>query len=300
MKIRGISKKGFRRIEVFQRRAQAVTPDDPRYPGFSDEFYQALGLISVDALLSEEDLWQDEQIKLVEVIVAEAARKSGEKFWEETFQYYYKEGLENAEAVAQQDNLSLMDYLIKQFTFEIHRGDREIVQDVAQVAVEYLEGPSAGSVHDSQILDEIDYDWALEELNEWAEEPETQQRIRDFLGSTGKVSMQRIATTTPRRRKQAGFFSWNCHGCGKSLRSTYSNSPDWMMDVVVLEKDGKVLEGMYDGYGNVAGEEIGVIWSETGSEYPSCWHRRCWEAAGRPEYADDGPSTPAEDQGYFV
>lgn len=102
------------------------------------------------------------------------------------------------------------------------------------------------------------------------------------------------------RYKSAGFFSWNCHGCGKSLRSTYSNSPDWMMDVVVLEKDGKVLEGSYDGYGRVDGEQIEPTYDRTGENYPACWHRRCWEEAGRPEYADDGPSTQAGDQGFFV
>jgi len=90
-----------------------------------------------------------------------------------------------------------------------------------------------------------------------------------------------------------GFFSWDCKVCGHSLLSPYSTNHlnDWMANVVVIEEDGSILVGEYDGYGRVNGNDIG-------SNAPQCYHRKCWELAGRPSQYTEA-SAGALDQGYF-
>ena len=90
-----------------------------------------------------------------------------------------------------------------------------------------------------------------------------------------------------------GFFSWDCKKCGKSIRSVYSTdkSDAWMREAVVLEENGSIIKGEYDGYGRVGGYEV--------DDYDVCmYHAKCWEEAGKPEY--DGPSDGAADQGFFI
>ena len=103
-----------------------------------------------------------------------------------------------------------------------------------------------------------------------------------------------------------GFFSWNCRGCEHPLLSLWATNPTnaWMQRAVVVESpspwsEGRVLEGTYDGYGRLDGQEINHQYSGTGTEYkePGCWHRACWVKAGKP--ADYAPSKSADDQGYF-
>ena len=91
-----------------------------------------------------------------------------------------------------------------------------------------------------------------------------------------------------------GFFSWKCKRCDHSLLSPYSADGinAWMKEVVVLEKDGSLLRGKYDGYGRVNDREI--AWDED----PECYHLACWKLSGSPINYTEG-SDNAEDQGYF-
>ncbi len=95
-----------------------------------------------------------------------------------------------------------------------------------------------------------------------------------------------------------GFHSINCKGCSHPFLSHWVTNPvnRWMQDVTVQYEDGRRLQGAYDGYGRVAG--TGFV--ETDAHIhtpPEGWHTSCWEAAGRPAF--EGPSTWADDQGYF-
>ena len=98
-----------------------------------------------------------------------------------------------------------------------------------------------------------------------------------------------------------GFFSWNCRGCGHPLLSQWATNRvnDWMREAVVVESEGRVIEGTYDGYGRLDGQEINHQYSRTDTEYkePGCWHRACWVKAGKP--TDYAPSESSSDQGYF-
>ena len=99
-----------------------------------------------------------------------------------------------------------------------------------------------------------------------------------------------------------GFFSWDCRGCGHPLLSGWATNRvnAWMQEAVVVESEGRVLEGTYDGYGRVDGEAIQYgpwVDHSTALNLPGCWHRACWVKAGKP--ADYAPSKSAADQGYF-
>ncbi len=95
-----------------------------------------------------------------------------------------------------------------------------------------------------------------------------------------------------------GFFSWNCKGCNYSIKSEYGLPKDlsYMKEAVYLTPNGSVVIGEYDGYGRIndKGCETEIDWESGEAEL---WHRKCWEKAGKPSY--EGPSTDAEDQGYF-
>lgn len=107
-----------------------------------------------------------------------------------------------------------------------------------------------------------------------------------------------------------GFFSWNCRGCGHPMLSDHKTNKinGWMRDVVVVESDGRLLMGDYDGYGRLtlgddddsaSREPIEINHMHGGGDYgePGCWHRACWLVAGRPTgYA---PSESSVDQGFF-
>lgn len=98
-----------------------------------------------------------------------------------------------------------------------------------------------------------------------------------------------------------GFFSWDCRECGHPMLSKYATNHinNWMRDVVVVEHDGNVVKGEYDGYGRVGGRELRYGPWEDGTllNEPGCWHKACWELAGKP--TDYEPSPMSEDQGYF-
>jgi hypothetical protein len=91
-----------------------------------------------------------------------------------------------------------------------------------------------------------------------------------------------------------GFFSWNCNGCGQSIKAPYQlDELEWQCKTVV-KFSGEVYVGTYDGYGKVeldgGGEE--EIWG--GGEEPEMWHSRCWDGK-----FTGTPSESAADQGYF-
>ena len=89
-----------------------------------------------------------------------------------------------------------------------------------------------------------------------------------------------------------GFFSWNCRGCGESMKAPYDlDATDaWQNDVVVITEHG-VFSGDYDGYGRVGGMDI-LTFS------PECWHKLCHIENGAP-LTFTKSSDYAEDQGFF-
>ena len=90
-----------------------------------------------------------------------------------------------------------------------------------------------------------------------------------------------------------GFFSWNCRGCGESMKAPYDlDAADaWQNDVVVITEDNDLISGAYDGYGRVSCEDITYYKVE-------CWHKRCHTEHGSP-LTFTKSSDYAEDQGYF-
>ena len=100
-----------------------------------------------------------------------------------------------------------------------------------------------------------------------------------------------------------GFFSWNCKRCGHPMLSPWSCNKinSWMIDVAVIESDGRVLKGEYDGYGRVGAVDINIdlIYQDDGPDQdPDCYHQACHEMEGQPTtYA--GGSDNAPDQGFF-
>ena len=103
--------------------------------------------------------------------------------------------------------------------------------------------------------------------------------------------------------KTAGFFSWECKGCNKSLLSPMAcrGTPfAWLSAVVVVQKNGYTLDGTYDGYGGLSevdDDDLSLADSAFSPNGPSLWHQACWKAAGRPRW--NGPSKDARDQGWF-
>ena len=94
-----------------------------------------------------------------------------------------------------------------------------------------------------------------------------------------------------------GFFSWNCKVCGHpmlcSMATEHKNG--WMERVVVIQPNGSILRGYYDGYGRVNDVEIEFTYH---THEPECYHEHCWEKAGKPvKYT--GGSRASADQGWF-
>jgi len=99
-----------------------------------------------------------------------------------------------------------------------------------------------------------------------------------------------------------GFFSWDCKGCGHSLRSSCATSKTsaWMNQAVVYKEGSKMaLRGEYDGYGNIGGDpygdDDGNFWE--GPKF-TVYHKACHEILGKPKF--DGQSRGSHDQGYFI
>lgn len=88
-----------------------------------------------------------------------------------------------------------------------------------------------------------------------------------------------------------GFFSWKCKVCGKSIVAPGGKDDPiaWMNKAVAIMPRGQIVAGDYDGYGRICDAELV-------DDFPAMYHRRCWEAVGKPmEY--HGESASADDQG---
>jgi len=90
-----------------------------------------------------------------------------------------------------------------------------------------------------------------------------------------------------------GFFSWNCRGCGESMKAPYDLPMGlrWQNDVVIITEDNEVISGDYDGYGRVAGKDLVY-------EKFECWHKLCHTEQGAP-LTFTHTSQHSNDQGYF-
>lgn len=99
-----------------------------------------------------------------------------------------------------------------------------------------------------------------------------------------------------------GFFSWDCRGCGHPMLSVWATSPKnaWMREVVVVEHNGSIVVGEYDGYGRVGDHELKYgPWTDNSTclNEPGCWHKACWVKEGGP--TDYAPSVGSGCQGFF-
>ena len=103
-----------------------------------------------------------------------------------------------------------------------------------------------------------------------------------------------------------GFSSWDCKGCGESVKAPYDLPPQiaWQNELVAILPDETMLEGVYDGYGRMTSSAADGLryflitlpgWGEL---QPQVWHKRCHADAGAPQ-SFTGPSESAADQGYF-
>ncbi len=92
-----------------------------------------------------------------------------------------------------------------------------------------------------------------------------------------------------------GFMSWDCLGCGHSIRhvGATKKTSGWMAYAIVLARNGDRVSGIYDGYGNIAGFDLG----EVNVDF-ALYHQACWTILGRPKYTKSSAS--AHDQGHFV
>ena len=101
-----------------------------------------------------------------------------------------------------------------------------------------------------------------------------------------------------------GFFSWNCKGCGESIKAPYDIPKEvaWHNKVVAILPEGTMLGGSYDGYGRI---ETLAVKGSTPFQLPTLdkpqadvWHDRCHEEAGSPT-GYTGGSESAADQGFW-
>lgn len=89
-----------------------------------------------------------------------------------------------------------------------------------------------------------------------------------------------------------GMFSWDCNGCGFSMRDCKGCSVDsWMGRAVCLTPEGSRVIGYYNSYGQLG--EYNLV--EQISKF-AIYHHACWELAGKPEY--DRPARHSRDQGF--
>lgn len=87
-----------------------------------------------------------------------------------------------------------------------------------------------------------------------------------------------------------GFFSWDCRGCGHSIREGHG----WMGKAVVQGQNGDTATGSYDGYGRLEAGFGEVELADYSGKF-ALWHRTCFELKGRPAFY--GTSRMSNDQG---
>ena len=103
-----------------------------------------------------------------------------------------------------------------------------------------------------------------------------------------------------------GFSSWDCAGCGESVKAPHDLPPQlaWQNELVAILPDGTMLAGVYDGYGRMTSSPdkgpatVTITLPGWGELQPQVWHKRCHADAGAPQ-SFTGPSESAADQGYF-
>tara|TARA_S200002703_G_scaffold98589_1_gene85255 strand:- start:1415 stop:1804 length:390 start_codon:yes stop_codon:yes gene_type:complete len=100
-----------------------------------------------------------------------------------------------------------------------------------------------------------------------------------------------------------GLFSYPCQRCGRSILSEYSAPHGWLMHATVRTEEGKIIDGIYDGYGRLLTDEYGEFelpfpFSEEDRKW-RIWHTECYHM---PDNRLDQPPEPkdAHDQGYFL
>jgi len=102
--------------------------------------------------------------------------------------------------------------------------------------------------------------------------------------------------------KIAGFFSWECSACNKSILSDASTDfkNGWMKQCVLITSDGKEYIGEYDGYGRIGDEdgEMDIVEEDLEDQGFTIYHKACWKIIGRPGFKDQ--SNYSNDQGFFV
>ena len=109
-----------------------------------------------------------------------------------------------------------------------------------------------------------------------------------------------------------GFFSWNCKCCGKSIVSPYSPKQiDWMNKITMVMDTGEVIQGEYDGYGNIYNRTDEHRWGDNwdidenaesicldNEHQATFYHTACYEESGKPGF--QGQNDSANDQGFFL
>ena len=92
-----------------------------------------------------------------------------------------------------------------------------------------------------------------------------------------------------------GFFSWDCKGCGESIKAPYDipSKIAWQNDAVAIVDGPTIHRGEYDGYGHIGGIDIQYV-----ADAPEMWHEKCWCEAGQPMVFTEA-SKHADDQGFF-
>jgi hypothetical protein len=101
-----------------------------------------------------------------------------------------------------------------------------------------------------------------------------------------------------------GLFSWKCALSNVEIANNMIDMPTWMSEIVVLQEDGTVLKGSYDGYGRVR-TDVGTV-----DFYREFMDKNGWDMDSTPtvvlQRAYDGesfdqvdPSPMAEFQGHF-
>lgn len=98
-----------------------------------------------------------------------------------------------------------------------------------------------------------------------------------------------------------GLFSQDCNACDESIKSPY-DLPEgiaWQNEAVVFLPNGSMVIGKYDGYGRITVDDGVVVEDAIGFDSKATvYHRRCWDAHGRP-VGYQGPSRDSADQGFF-
>jgi hypothetical protein len=95
-----------------------------------------------------------------------------------------------------------------------------------------------------------------------------------------------------------GFFSYNCLGCGHSIRSANArHAPQWMIATTQVLPLGQPIQGYYDGYGRIVTDADREIAVEVFGGEAGLYHTACWELSGRPGFTRR--SRRAGDQGFF-